>query len=367
MPVKKKRITLIGFLAIVLLTIGFVARDLPIILEYARKLSIQLRDTSIVTFKGHSEVIRAVAFSPDGSLVASGSHGTDPLLLWESKSGRLFRSLKNEVSIVRSLAFSRDGRKIFVGGSGKFQQWDFITETVQRTVNLADKLDGIGSVAISRRNQSVLIGSKLILEKNPVYGDQYFGITSVMDLTKGGSLKRLPGLWSGVPVVTFSPDGQWALSAGGRNQYGRIGKAFKPLVLWDVATWKPVGNIDVTNLTVYAAAFSPDSRLIATADSNNKVKFWSIKRKISIKSLKGQTGGVRALDFSRDGSLLVSGSLDGSVNIWSVASGKRLKTFVGHLKPVYTVAFSPDGKTVVSGSDDKTVKVWKVGAISNSP
>ncbi len=354
----------IGYISLVLIALGFFVRDVPIIVNYVSEILTRFRDTSVQTFEGHNKIITAVAFSPDGKRVVSGGLGTDPLRLWDIASGKLIRPFKNEVGIVKSLVISADSREIFVGGSSKLQKLDIANSTILQNANLTDVLEDIGSMAYSSENQSVLIGSKLFLERNIVNGGSYFGIATVVDLAKEGTQKRLPGIWSKVPIVRFSPDGKLALSANGRNRFSRINKAFSPLVLWNVDTWKTVGKIEAADFSIYSAAFSPDSGKIATADTSNKIKLWNIETKTSVRTFAGHTSFVNTMEFSKDGRLLVSGSADGTVKLWNVTTGYLLETFIGHQGAVNTVAFSADGQTVASGSNDKTLKLWDISAFT---
>src|SRR5207244_4291807 len=78
---------------------------------------------------------------------------------------------------------------------------------------------------------------------------------------------------------------------------------------------------------------------------------------------KGHTDAVYAVAFSPDGKLLATASFDHTLKLWDVASGKELKTYGGtggHTKQVIAVAFNQDGSLLASGSTDNTLKVWDV-------
>src|SRR5437016_5732815 len=117
---------------------------------------------------------------------------------------------------------------------------------------------------------------------------------------------------------------------------------------------------------VYAVAFSPDGKTVATGsgrdaekEPNYSVKLWSMTPKPDTSAFLGHKSRVWTVAISPDGKVLASGSQDHTIKLWNVVSRKEIAALpAGDL--VMSLAFSPDGKTLVSGSSHGTLKVWDV-------
>jgi WD40 repeat protein len=115
---------------------------------------------------------------------------------------------------------------------------------------------------------------------------------------------------------------------------------------------------------VFKAAFSPDSRMLASCSRDRTIRVWQIADSQSAAGppqcqvLKGHTDEVYAVAFHPDGTRLATAGRDGAIWLWDQARGQAVARLPGHMKYVWSLAFNQDGTTLASGSGDATVRLW---------
>jgi WD40 repeat protein len=152
-----------------------------------------------------------------------------------------------------------------------------------------------------------------------------------------------------VRSLSWSSDGRYIASGG---DYGD-----NTVQVWETEK----GSLLFTRTAqyrIFAAPFSPIAPVIASGSFEGLVQVWSAFDGERMQEYCGHRGPVYAVAWSPDGTQLVSAGQDTRAVVWSAESGKELLVYTGHKQAIKTVAWSPDGRYVASGGDDETVQVW---------
>jgi WD40 repeat protein/serine/threonine protein kinase len=289
------------------------------------------------TFTGHSGWALGVAFSPDGTRLASASHDRT-VRLWDVAGGRALLVLRGHADEISSVAFSPDGTRLASASTDKtIRVWDVANGRALHAIN--GHTDKVEAVAFSPDGRWLVSTS-------------WDRTVRLWDAATGRERHRLDGHAAEVRGVAFSPDGRWVASGGSDHT----------VRLWDVARGTEARCLRGHAEDVEGVAFSPDGRWLASTSWDRTVRLWDAATGRERHVLRGHANWVYSAAFSPDGRLLASAGWDGTVQVWDVAGGLALRTIRGHTSRVHGVAFSPDGSQVATASADHTVKLWDAGA-----
>lgn len=267
----------------------------------------------------------------------------------DAQSGVMItRPLEGHTGQVRALALSPDGTRIVSGSlDGTIRLWNVLEDTL--TVDKTDLIENVVSAAFSSDNTRIVS-----LSSNRY---NYGATIRVWDLQKGTLLAGpFEADITEVTSAAFSPDGTRIVISGNLEF---------SLQVWDVIDGtllhvvRPLGDGDHW---VASVTFSPDSSRIAIGSSDCTVIMWDVQNGILLGSpFNGHEGCVTSVAFSPDGTRMVSGSEDCKIRVWDVCSGIPLTDpFGSGSRAITSVAFSPDGTFIVSGSKGGAIDVWDV-------
>ncbi|MCZ9635136.1 WD40 repeat domain-containing protein [Rhodococcus sp. BH5] len=301
---------------------------------------------------GHKAAIWSVAFSPDGtSLVSASWDGTAQIwaLTDPERPTALGKRLAGSSGGLTSATFTHDGKDVVTGGQdGIIRVWTLPTSV----------LDGhtrrVTSPAIDRGGRIMATGSR-------------DGTAIIWDIADG----RVPTISArlqspdslGIENIALSPDGSTLATASLGS--GRV-------QLWHLEVGGlavPVGApLEVAARYTHELAFSPDGRLLATAQDDQSIRLWAVADLAHPaplgSALSGAGGWINAVAFSPDGGTVAAASSDETVRLWNVSDPSMAaplqSTLTGHIGAVNSIAFSPDGLALASGSDDQSIRLWSL-------
>ena len=291
---------------------------------------------STILWDPGTRFVQALAFSPDGNLLASGS--LDHIVrLWDIKTGTVKKQLCHGLP-VNFVVFSPDSRFLATGSGGIIKVWDVSTgtELIQLAVNIA-----IDSIAFTPDSKLLVTGSK----------DR---IIRLWDLTTGIVVRQLFSDMSNLYTVENSPDGK-LFPPGAEPRY--VWKyEDQSIKFWNMETGR-AQQLSGPTVPIDSVVVSRDGKLLAYGSADITIKLWDIVSG-GFKELAGHTGMVGSVSFSPDCRLLAStGSFDRTIRFWDVKTGKEIKKILEDCE-VLTVAFSPNGKMLASGSRNGIIKLW---------
>jgi WD40 repeat protein/transcriptional regulator with XRE-family HTH domain len=292
-----------------------------------------------LAWQAHADTVeRALAFSPDERLLATGSwDGT--IKLWEVESGALLWT-GWQTDLVESLAFAPDGQRIAsCGDDATIRLWDATSGANVQTIAAQGTL-----YAVAWSSDGTHLASSCF--------DGRIQVWELRARQPATCVQTLEGHTNWVLGLAFAPDGAQLASASWDGT----------VRLWDVASGRCLHTLEGHTDRVYTVAWSPDGRTVASAGFDHTIWLWDAEPGRYRMALPGHSAPVYSIAFTPDNRLLLSGSEDRTMRVWEVESGHCMRIMQGYAAALYDVAWSPDGQRLASVGTDMLVTLWEVAA-----
>jgi WD40 repeat protein len=292
--------------------------------------------------EGSTAAVTSLAFLPENKLISAG--GDKLLRLWDAKAGKPLGEWPGHTAAILALAATPDGRVVVSGTADKIVNgWNAETGKVIWTWTARS---AVAALAITKDAKRVLVGT----------ADGGLSVLSIDDgkVTLTGFANAHV---SGVAAITFNADESAFASVGGDGipKIWTLPASGPPLMALRLApALVPSASSPVA---LSALAFSPDGRQIAVGGADKLIRLYDAKTGAELRNLRGCTDWITALAFSPGGDRLLAVSADKVARIFDVARIDPLAE-VGHSRPVRAVAVSPDGQQIASVGEDRMIRLW---------
>ena len=324
-------------------------------LDYVEVFSAQSHE---FTYKRHTEAVKAVQWSPDGTYIASA--GVDgSVQVWDARAGKHLFSYNGHSGAVSALSWSPTNSTFtsepgwYIASAGEdttVQVWkvgipddETASQSEMPVLTYRGHADGLYAVAWSPDGRRIASGGA--------------GTTiQVWDATTGEALFTYRGHLSCVYTLAWSPDSTRIASVAGETT----------IHIWNATTGDVFVAEDLHSDPVNALAWSPDGRRIASGGSGHTVCIWDPapdpENTLVVPEYSDYGGPILTLAWSPDGTRLAAGCEANLARVKEVFAFKYADSMVydAHTDAVQALSWSPDGTHIASASDDATVQVWYV-------
>ncbi|OVA15925.1 WD40 repeat [Macleaya cordata] len=322
-------------------------------------LPCEIPSSDVTILEGHASEVFACAWSPAGSLLASGS-GDSTARIWAIPDGLCSSSMQNEPPNVLVL-------KHFKGRTNeKSKDVTTLDWNGEGTLLATGSYDG--QARIWTRDGE--LRSTLNKHKGPIFSLKW---NKKGDYLLSGSVDKTAIVWdikTGEWKQQFEFHSAPALDVDWRNNASFATCSTDSMIyVCKIGENRPIRTFSGHQGEVNAIKWDPTGSLLASCSDDGTAKIWSMKQEKYVHDLKEHSKEIYTIRWSPTGPgtsnpnqqlVLASASFDSTIKLWDVELGNLIYSFNGHREPVYSVAFSPNGEYLASGSLDRSMHIWSM-------
>eukprot|EP01031_Cornospumella_fuschlensis_P028059 gene28059-33878_t len=331
---------------------------------------------SIANFVGHSNLVTAVAWHPDGKKIASGSYDQS-IIVWDISRAEKLLTLHGHTGAVNSLAWSSDGKHLCSGSHDKtVRVWDAETGSVLSTFEGHNGLitqvlwSQRGVVVSSSEDKTVKIWDVDSAELKMTF-DKHQDAVSSVNLSPDG-MKVASGSTNNLSFIWNPMSGEVSRTLIGEKVYWHAAEdiiatlSSEGIRIWNMME-EDIKLFIQTDRHLVVLSWHPKQRILAAGDDNHNIHIWNANTGKVIRVLEGHTGRINALSWNHHGSKLASSSSDESMKLWDVDGISSANdnaylaalSFCGHQEKITSITSNADNSEIVSASQDGSVLVWR--------
>lgn len=316
-----------------------------------------------VTLRGHTAQLQALALTANGAIFSLSGDGA--INKWSARSAQQGEWLSQEAQRLVPVGLSADGQVAVTLAEGVLKFWDVSQREFREIVSRRWEADPFNDFRVDpdRAQQAIAISPDLkwlvIIRLNQPAQLWNVAERRLQPLSGIGGLRGFAVFSPDSKVVAAPVSTDMTLPSAPTVCYASREWSFSATVaLWNPTTGRQLASIPCPVTCEAALSFAAAADVLAIGGPNN-VLLWDLQRQRRLRQFPIE-GNNRSIALSPDARLLATGDINQKVRLYDCQTGKELSPpLLGHLSAVERVAFAPDGRTLVSASR-QWVKFWNL-------